>query len=311
MKKEVINWLLEGPTWIRYATQLQLLDTKPDLPPVLRDDCIIRIVQRLRSNQVGIPALRTRRISCEQAANAYWDLFFLADIGLTTNDLKLKQEMEEIFDLQSPDGTFITEAVMEPDYFCVSAILLSSVAKMGYLDDPRLLKYIQVMLDSQSLDGGWHCGQDYTVGHALQNRTSCPMDNLNVLMVLGQYEEYRKDLKMNGAIDLLLKHWEKKGEKWRVDGFGIGRSFRSLQYPAVKYGILRVLDVLSLFPCTIESPSFLSMLDSVHQKMSNGKYFAEPSVASYAEFDFGQNKEPSRWITFLVNRIEKRVTECK
>lgn len=36
MKKEVINWLLEGPTWIRYATQLQLLNTKPDLPPVLR-----------------------------------------------------------------------------------------------------------------------------------------------------------------------------------------------------------------------------------------------------------------------------------
>jgi len=137
------------------------------------------------------------------------------------------------------------------------------------------------------------------------------MDDLNVLMLLGQYEKYRKDPKMNGAIDFLLEHWERKDEKWRVEGFSIGRRFKSLQYPAVKYGILRVLDVLSLFPYAIKSKGFLDMLDFVCQKSSNGKYFAESSFSSYADFDFGQNKEPSRWITFLVNRIEKRASEYR
>lgn len=311
MNKEVIDWLLEGPGWLKYAVELQLLDSKPDIQPVLRDGSIIKMVHRLKDKQVGIPALRTGKVSCEEAGSACWDLFFLADIGLTINDLELKWEMEELFSLQSPDGTFITEKGMEPDYFCLSAILLSSVAKMGYRDDSRLNKYLQVILDSQRLDGGWHCNESYAVGQELQDVASCPMDNLNVLMLLGQYEKYRKDARFNGGIDLLLKHWEKRDEKWRVDGFGIGERFMSLEYPAIKYGILRVLDVLSLFPYAVESKGFQSMLDFVHQKSSGGRYFAEPFDKPYAEFDFGQKKEPSRWVTFLINRIEKRVSEGK
>jgi len=48
------------------------------------------------------------------------------------------------------------------------------------------------------------------------------------------------------------------------------------------------------------------MLDFVRQKASGGKYFAESTGGAYAGFDFGQQEEPSRWLTFLVNRIEKR-----
>ncbi len=108
-----------------------------------------------------------------------------------------------------------------------------------------------------------------------------------------------------------ISYRELRDEKWRVDGFGIGERFMSLEYPAIKYGILRVLDVLSLFPYAVESKGFQSMLDFVHQKSSGGRYFAEPFDKPYAEFDFGQKKEPSRWVTFLINRIEKRVSEGK
>lgn len=301
MNKEIIDWLLEGPGWLKYAVELQLLDSKPDIQPVLRDSSIIRIVQRLKDEQVGIPALRARKIAYTEAGNAYWDLFFLADIGLTVDDLKLDSEIEKIFGLQSPDGTFITERGMLPNYFCTSAILLSSVAKMGYRDDPRLNRYIQVILDSQRPDGGWHCEDWYT--------ESCPMDDLNILMLLGQYGKYRRDPRFNGGIDLLLKHWEKRDQGWRLSLFGIGKRFKSLTYPAVKYGILRVLDVLSLFPYAVGSDGFKSMLDFVHKKSSGGKYFAGSTVESYADFDFGQKEEPSRWITFIISRIEKRVGE--
>jgi len=303
MDKKVVSWLLEGPDWLRYAVELQLLDSKPDAQPALLDSSIARIVQRLKDSQVGIPALKTGRVSYKETGNAYWDLFFLADIGLTASDLELENEIEEVFSLQSPDGTFITGREVSPNYFCMSAILLSSIARMGYGDDPGLNKYIRVILNSQGLDGGWHC---YNNGTELLDIDSCPMDNLNILMLLGQYEKYRNDSRFNGAIDLLLNHWERRDKKWRLYGFGIGERFMSLKYPAVKYGILRVLDVLSLFPYAVGSRGFKSMLDFVHQKSSNGEYFAESTDGSYAEFDFGQRKEPSRWITFLVNRIEKR-----
>ncbi|MDY6863889.1 MAG: hypothetical protein SV062_12990 [Thermodesulfobacteriota bacterium] len=310
MNKDIINWLLEGPTWLKYAVELQLLDKKPDIKSAIQDDLIINIINRLKGNRFGIPALRTGMVSCEDTGNAYWDLFFLADIGFSANNLKLNKEVEEIFDLQSPDGTFITEMIMSPDYFCVSAIILSSVVRMGYKDDSRIGKYIQVILDSQLLDGdgGWHCKKGHGFGYVMQNKKSCPMDNLNILMLLGQYEKYRKDPRFNGSIDFLLEHWERRDEKLILDGFGVGRRFKSLTYPAVLYGILRVLDVLSLFPYAIVSKGFKSMLAFVRLKSSGGKYFAESVVDSCSGFDFAQKEEPSRWITFLITRIEKRIS---
>jgi len=135
------------------------------------------------------------------------------------------------------------------------------------------------------------------------------MDNLNILMLIGQFEKYRNDARFNGAIDLLLTHWDRRNEKWRPYGFGIGTDFTKLKYPVVTYGILRVLNVLSLFPYAICSKSFKSMMDYVLKKSINGMYYAESIVKFYSDFDFGQNKEPSRWITFLINRIEKRIIE--
>jgi hypothetical protein len=89
----------------------------------------------------------------------------------------------------------------------------------------------------------------------------------------------------------------------------VGKRFRALEYPAVKYGILRVLDVLSLFPYAVKSRSFKTMLDYVHGKAQEGRYYSEVDNPAYADFDFSRSGEPSRWLTFLVNRIEKRVEE--
>jgi hypothetical protein len=132
------------------------------------------------------------------------------------------------------------------------------------------------------------------------------MANLNVLMLLGQYESYRHSPALRGALDLLLSHWR---ERPNLHGFGVGRRFMSLQYPAVKYGILRVLDVLSLFPHAITSPDFASMLDYVHNKAVDGRYSPDSFDSTYAGFDFAQYGQPSRWLTFLISRIDKRVRE--
>ena len=305
MNQEVINWLLQGPDWLKYAVELQLLDLKPDVQPVLRDSSITKIIHRLKDNQLGIPALKSGKVHYTETGKAYWDLFFLADIGLTINDLGLEREAAEVLSLQAQDGSFTIPPNVRDNYFCMSAILISSIARMGYCDDPQLKKYIRVILNSQNLDGGWHC---YNGDFEMSGIESCPMDNLNILMLLGQYENYRSNPILNRALDSLLEHWQIRD---RRHGFGIGRRFMSLQYPAVKYGILRVLDVLSLFPYAVEKRNFKSMLDSIKQKASGGKYFAETTNGSYSEFDFSKQEEPSRWLTFLINRIEKRANECQ
>jgi hypothetical protein len=299
LDKKVLDWLLEGPAWLRYAVELQLLDTQPDVRPVLQDAGIAKIISRLKGAEVGLPALKTGKVHYTEAGKAYWELFFLADIGLSIRDVGLADEAETVFRFQAADGTLTIPPNVKDNYFCMSAILLSSLAKMGYRDDPRVAKYIRAALSSQMPGGGWDC-----YGESIGMLESCPMDNLNILMLLGQYEQHISNPALYSAIDCLLEHWE-DGE--HLYGFGVGRRFRSLLYPAVKYGILRVLDVLSLFPHAIESKSFQSMLDFVRAKANDGKYTAEDSEPAYSDFDFGRKFELSRWITFLVNRVEKRV----
>jgi hypothetical protein len=299
LDKKALDWLLEGPEWLKYAVELQLSDLKPDVTPVLRDSAIQKLVNRLKGNSAGIPAIKSGKVHYTEAGKAYWDLFFLADIGLSIKDSGLGSEAEEIFRFQSADGSFTIPANVRDNYFCMSAILLSSLARMGYRDDPRVIKYTRAAMSAQMPGGGWDC-----YGESFSAEGSCPMDDMNILMLLGQYLQYRENFQLHGAIDHLLEHWKERNSRY---GFGVGKRFRSLQYPAVKYGILRVLDVLSLFPYAVKNQGFQSMLDFVHAKAKDGRYFAESTDMAYTDFDFSQTAEPSRWITFLVNRIDRRV----
>ena len=303
MDKEVLDWLLEGPVWLRYAVELQLLDKKPDAGPVLEDNSIAEIHDRLKDGNVGIPALKSGKVHYTHTGKAYWDLFFLADVGLTIADLGLEAEAEEIFRFQQRDGAFVIPPNVQDNYYCMSAILISSLAKMGYRDDDRVKAYIRNAMNAQMSGGGWDCYGYY----GMPDTDSCPMDDMNLLMLLGQYDKYREDSSLNGAIDMLLRHWEDRTHSY---GFGIGKRFKCLQYPAVKYGILRVIDALSLFPYAVDSRSFRSMLDFIKSKAVDGRYRPENVDKAYAGFDFAQTSEPSRWLTFLINRVEKRVAEC-
>lgn len=304
LNQDVIDWMLDGPEWIRFAVNKQLLHEDPEPGPALHDPSITNITKSLNDKNLGFPALMSGGVSYK--GPLFWNLFFLADIGFSASDLQLDGTFDKILDLQAKDGTYTLSKESKPRYHCITSILLTSIGKMRGWDDPRFEKYFRLLLDSRRLDGGWHCAISRAVGNKLEQTESCPMDNLNILMLFGQQERYRHDPAFNGACDLLLDHWQKQGE-WRPYGFGIGTDFRRLKYPAVTYGILRVLDVLSLYPYAAGHEAFRQMLDLVRGKAIEGRYQPESVVKHFSAFDFGQKKEPSRWITFLVKRIEKRV----
>jgi hypothetical protein len=298
MDQEIHDWLMAGQAWLKYAVQSQLLNEHPEKTTMLKDEIITGLVRRVKDPGKGITAARKGRISCEVSGSAVWDMFFLADIGLSAADLDLQPEAETILGGQLANGNIITEPSMEPNYYCMSAILIATLARMGYRDDRRVRNYVRTIIAARHDDSGWVCESYHT--------DCCPMDNLNILMLLGQYPEFRQDSALSGALELLLEHWRRRGEKRRLQGFGIGRRYLSLEYPAIKYGVLRVLEVLSLFPYAMKQTAFVDMLSFVQAKNRDGKYYAEPTDYAYRDYDFGQTAIPSRWITFLVNRIVKR-----
>jgi hypothetical protein len=304
LDEKVIAWLLDGPAWLKYAVELQLLGRRPAPGPALGEPAMREITARLREPRRGIPAITSGFMNADDYGNPYWDLFFLADLGLTSEDVKLNSEIDGFLMSQSAQGTFMTENGMQPTYYCKSAILLSAIARMGYQNDLHIKKFNQLLLSSQRLDGGWYCNPNHNIGAVLQYEPSCPQDNLNILLLLGQYEEYRQNARFNGAIDLLLNHWEMRNTGQQIVYFGVGRRYQALYYPATRYGILRVLDALSLFPYALKKASFHSMLEFVHHKAVDGKYTVE-TPTSYTDLE--PSGRPNRLLTFLINRIDQRV----
>ncbi len=116
MNKEITNWLLEGPAWLKFAVEKQLLVADPNPGIVVNDSAITKLRQRLDDNLLGLPALKAGRISAETTGNAYWDLFFLADIGFVASDLNLNHYMDDILDRQSSDDTYSLDHGMAHDY---------------------------------------------------------------------------------------------------------------------------------------------------------------------------------------------------
>jgi hypothetical protein len=305
MDAKIIEWLSQGPLWLRYAVEKQLLNQNPESAPVIADPAIAEIVSRLKNKKEGIPAI-PNWMDADRYENPYWDLYFLADLGLTAADLNINKEIEDFLSRQAADGTYITEYGMQPTYFCKSVILLSAVTRLGFQVNPHIQKLVKLFLSSQRLDGGWYCNPNHNVGAPLQYEPSCPQENLNILLLLANYPEFLNDPRFNGAIDLLLKHWEMRDRGGQIVYFGVGKRYRSLHYPAPRYGIIRVLDAISNYPHALKQNTFYHMLNFVRQKGSNGRYAIE-TPTPYTSLE--PQEQFNRLLTFIMTRIEKRVED--
>ncbi len=90
----------------------------------------------------------------------------------------------------------------------------------------------------------------------------------------------------------------------------MGTDFRKLKAPLVWYDLLHILDVLSRFPWLKKDPRLLEMVDLLKSKADRqGCFTVESMSTAWKDWEFGQKKEPSRWLTFLAWRILKRVED--
>lgn len=75
------------------------------------------------------------------------------------------------------------------------------------------------------------------------------------------------------------------------------------------YDILYKLDVLIQFPWLKQDTRLLEMAEIVKSKMDDqGRFTPESIWMVWKDLDFGQKKEPSWWLTFLVMWILNRIS---
>ena len=315
------DWLLDSEPWIEYRTRLDLMGQSERNHQVISARNSMLTNTRIRSLLEELSEWPGKVISSHKSAGQlFHKLTFISDLGLKVSDPGMDIIAERILTHQSVEGPFQLP-VNIPTHFggtgqdewgwalCDAPIILNALVKFGLGDKPEV-KAATVYLAELLRDNGWPCAVSKELGKFRgpgRKDDPCPFANLAMLKVLSEIDEYHDSPACHAGTETILTLWKESTTK-HAYMFYMGTDFRKLKVPFVWYDILHVLEVLSRFAWVRKDERFLDIFEILKSKADQqGRFSLESIWAAWNDWEFGQKKAPSRWLTLLAWRIIGRV----
>jgi len=319
---ETRKWLQEAPEpWVRYRLRIDLLDQPESDPGAAADRAEMLAHPQVQALVAGCAERESRPIGRHNdASHPIHKLSTLADFGLRHGDPGMQEIIQSVLEHQSAQGAFQSLVNIAQAFggsgqdqwawmSCDAPTLLYALLAFGLGDDPR----VQVALEhlaSLVEENGYRCVSAPEVGKFRgpgRKADPCPIANLYALKAFSCSPAQRESPAARLAAETLLQHWQNQaGSKLYM--FGIGSDFRKLKYPFIWYDILHVVDVLCRFPYLHADLRFQEMVSTITtQADAQGRYTAGSMYQAWKGWSFADKKNPSAWLTFLVERILKRL----
>ncbi len=314
------EWLLTGPPWVEYRTRLDLMGEAEGgtaVQTARRDMLSHPQIQMLLAELADWPGPLLK--SHKDAKHPLHKLAFIADLGLRAGEPGVDAIIERILAHRAAEGPFQVIVNINPRYggtgedqwawmLCDAPLILYALAKFGLANDARVETVVAHLITLQR-DNGWPCAVSPDLGKFRgpgRKADPCPYANLLMLKLLALRPDWRDSSASRTAAETLLTLWEQRTER-RPYLFAMGSGFAKLKAPLIWYDILHVLDVLTRFPWLRGDVRLNEMAGIVQGKGDeNGRYVPESIWTAWKEWDFGQKRQPSPWLTFLVQRALKR-----
>jgi len=318
MREQVVNRLQNSSALLKFAVLKDLLGFNSQDEEYIKarneawkDPITVEIIKELKN----WPGNTLKRHN--DAKLLIHKLSFLADLGFTINDKRMKDIVGSILKNRSPEGVFQVMINIpkrfggtgEDQYswmLCDAPLLMYSLVRLGV--DMKQLERGLDYLFSLGADFGYPCGASPDLGRFNgpgKRGTLCPYANLLMAKLYSLFPEKHNDELCRFCIEAMLDHMDKRDKRYL---FGVGTDFNKLKFPFIWYDILHVADVLSHFDYALKDSRFLKLIDLIKEKEDeNQLYIAESVWMAWKQIDSGQKKEPSLWITWVVNRIFRRI----
>lgn len=314
ISKELVEWLLAGEPWVVYRTLIDLLDKNEGESAVeearkaVAKHALVKKIFRDLNKDGYWGTSKDIFTWWPKKYTTFWILPVLADFGFSAEDKRIERACEYVFSTQLQSGGFGWDPPTTTGD-CHSAIIIESLAKLGFLWDSRLQKAYEWIISRQRLDGGFWCKNTGQVGGSRENEPSCAMAAMFALGALVQNPKLRSSQTALKTADFLFGCWENRGiTRYAGHDSQIGTDFEKLKYPLTDYKILKFLDVLSQVEETKHRLRKSEIVTLLHSKRDEkGRFTPESIVKAWSDYDFGQKDKSSRWITLLVLRVMKRI----
>ena len=318
---DIALWLLRGPPWVQYRTRIDLLgqaENTSEVQAARKAMLAHPQIQDLVSELQEWPGQILK--SHKDAKHPLHKLTFLADLGLRSSDFGVQQIVDRILEHQSSEGPFQVLVNIPTRYggtgedqwawmLCDAPLLIYALVKLGYGEEPRVKAAVDHLI-GLIRDNGWPCAVSPDLGKFRgpgRKDDPCPYANLVMLKALSQLPDFGDHEVCRIGTETLLNLWEQRKVR-RPYLFAMGTGFTKLKAHLIWYDILHVLDVLTRFSWPKEDDRLHEMVEVVRLKADERGHFNPESIwRAWKDWDFGQKREPSPWLTLLVIRMLNRL----
>jgi hypothetical protein len=196
---------------------------------------------------------------------------------------------------------------------CDAPIVVSSLARMGLAEDPRVAGAAHLIADLAT-EKGWLCKGSKEIGKFRgpgRKDDPCPYATLISLKAMSEFPDLASGDGARYGTECLLDLWGNSRERHPYQ-FYMGTDFRKVKAPLAWFDILHVAEVLSRFPRVHSDPRFKEMMSVLASKADpQGRLVPESIWQDYRDWEFGQKKAPSRWATLTFLRICTRTGQAE
>jgi len=312
---DLVKWLLEEDDWLKYSVVKNLLGRDKESAEVIvaeKKFYSSTLVQLLHDDVLFWPIIPLK--SHKDSKHPLHKLALLAELGADISNKRTAALMKKVMISPSSEGFFQLmgslharqggEGPVALWYLCDAPLILWSLLKMG-VSRTLLKKGIDYII-SIVHENGWHCAVSSQLGTFRgpgKREDPCPYANLLALKLFSILPEYHDKKFIANGISSFFSLWDMQKERKQYL-FGIGTDFRKLKMPEVWFDIIHVADVLSHYEKARGDSRFGEIMEILKSKKdSEGKFTPESVYRTWKDYDFGQKKTASRFITYKVMTI--------
>lgn len=305
--------------WLKYAIRLNLFREPKGALAELREEALSdgRIAGFLHdaADFHGVPVTNHKNPDLP-----IHKLLFLLDLGLDADVPEIQSAVDGILQHRDDDGVYQSLTNI-PKHFggtgndafswslCDAPLLLLALLKAG-INYQKCLKPGVDYLLSLHRDNGFPCTASRELGRFRgpgRKEDCCPYATLIMANLLAHIPEYRDSPAAAASVEALLSLWEYSREQHPYI-FYMGTDFRKLKAPSLWYDILSVAGVLSRYPHAHADRRFREMTELIAGKQGEDGFYTPESVyLKMKDWDFGQKKAPSPYLTYLCLRVFDRL----
>jgi len=310
IENEVIQWLFQdGEPSLQYRLLSELLEVDAGSPQLLEIKSAIPaslpvryLLEKMHPDGYWLQQNpRTKVFVGDDVlygsfATTHFCLAYLAELGLDRAQPQVAKAAERYLGLQKPDGDWLNH------YSCLLGYNIRTFVRLGYRHDQRIIRAIELMLNTVREDGGYLC--DWHEGkYKTKSVKSCIRGSVKCLLALADLPEYWD----HPRCQQLVAYFLNRGGIYQSShpGVLVNADMSRLSFPIIwRANIWEVLLALSKMGYGGDERLQAAWTYLHARADASGRYPLDWTPTECA-WKVGLRGEANKWITFYVLLAQK------